>query len=117
MSKNKNGRYFPPIKPPVNTPLPQHPVEDTLPTKPVGNVPVIGIREHRRCPSCWGVNKGKGIGQWSRPISGKQVKTCYQCDQCGYNWTVVLETVRRIIQIADRKVQVEHDEPPELETR
>lgn len=75
------------------------------------------VREHRRCPSCWGVHKGKGVRQWSRPVSGKQVKTCYQCDQCGYNWTVVVETVRRIVEIEDRKVQVEYDDPPDLDTR
>ena len=90
-------------------------IREEVPTTPRSVVPPV--REHRRCPSCWGTLKGKGVRQWSRPVSGRQVKTCYQCDQCGHNWTVVIETVRKIVEVDNRRVQVEYNEIPDIETR
>ena len=111
MSKRNRNKYQPTDSPSVEN-IP--PADNGI---PVQNKPHQTPREHRACPICWLEQGGVGRRRWSRAISGRQVKTCYNCDQCGYEWTVVVETVRRIVEVEGRPIQLEHGELPELEER
>lgn len=51
------------------------------------------VKQHLRCPQCWGAEGGVAQRRkWRRQINGPVHERCYVCGNCGWNWVVRFET-------------------------
>lgn len=62
--------------------------------------------KHLQCPICFEGYGGKGKRRWQRRVSGRQVRRCYSCEECGHNWTVDVTTrdVEMTMQTKDHEI-------------
>lgn len=100
-------RVQPQVSPPPATAPAHHVVPPTSRAVP----------NYRKCPLCHGGKGGVGDRKWQQGKGGTLIKRCYQCNQCGHQWTVFVRTVRTIEAIEYLEVQVETFDGPDLETR
>lgn len=63
------------------------------------------IAKHRRCPICWERQKGAGQRRWQNQVSGRLVKRCYRCDECGTEWVVEV-TVDEVDDVVMKSTRV-----------
>lgn len=81
-------------------PPPNRVVRDGTPVA-VPNVP-----EYRRCPLCWGRDKGKGKAYHTKRVSPAVSTRYYRCDCCGHTWP---QKVRKEVFPLDHcKIDVHH---------
>ncbi len=56
-------------------------------------VPIVETRtgtdvpEHKRCPICWGRDKGVGISDGVYRKASSFLRRYYKCNSCGHTWT------------------------------
>jgi transposase-like protein len=74
------------------------------------------IKEHMKCPSCFGERGGVGRRGWWRRINGTLVKRQYICKVCGFDWTVEERTHSVIESIEYNDIIVQHRDI-DMETR
>ena len=77
--------------------------------------PKQAVPKHRQCPSCHGGRGGVGFEKWHNR-KGTHMRTCYQCDVCGFDWIVNSRRVTKPLPIEFLESDIEYD-VVEIETR
>lgn len=63
------------------------------------------VAKHRRCPLCFERHGGVGQRRWQNQVSGRKVKRCYRCDECGTEWVVEVN-VEEVDDVVMRSTRV-----------
>jgi hypothetical protein len=76
---------------------------------PTNNPAPRVVPKHRQCPQCYGGRGGVGVERW-HSRKGAIMRTCYQCDTCGFDWIANIKTVSQALSIEWQEVEIEHGE-------
>ncbi len=73
------------------------------------------VPKHRQCRLCFNGRGGVGVHKWHNR-KGNATRTCYRCNQCGFEWTVQVRRITESIVIEWQEVDCEYTDI-DLETR
>lgn len=93
-------------------PPPNRIVRDGTPSaKVIPDVPTASpvervVPDYRRCPLCWGRDKGVGVAQSTNPITSTMSTRYYKCKSCSHHWTKTV--YKGFVPLDQCKIDVEH---------
>lgn len=63
-------------------------MQQRVPDVETRSEPQVKVPQHKRCPICWGRDKGVGVSDGVYRKASSYLRRYYKCNNCSHTWTV-----------------------------
>lgn len=102
----KDGAVEKPEPPPNRVVRDGTPSAKVTPDVPTGSSATRVVPDYRRCPLCWGRDKGVGVAQSNNQITSTKSIRYYKCNTCSHHWSIPV--YKGFVPFDQCKIDVEH---------